>query len=137
MYLLWICLRFVRYRFARYRFFRCRLRFVRFRYIFLPSKHFVGLPSIFKTCLEHFFNVTTFPSFRTSSRSLARWCKDLLRWRSLQDVFKTRLEDVFKTYWRPTNVSSECGSWLIKGKYNQCNWYKWIAVLKILFFINR
>ena len=111
--------------------------FVRFRYIFLPSKDFVGLQSIFKTCLEHFFNVTTFPSARTSSRRLARWCKNLLRWRRLQDVFKTRLEDVFKTYWRPTNVSLECGSWLIKAKENQCNWYKWIAVLKILFFSNR
>ena len=31
--------------------------------------------------------------------------KKLLRWSRVEDVFKTCLEDIFQTSWRPTNVS--------------------------------
>ena len=31
----------------------------------------------------------------------------LLRWRLVEDLFKTYLEDVFKTSWRPTDVCWE------------------------------
>ena len=43
---------------------------------------------------------------KTSSRRLENVLEDvkLLRWRRVEDVFKTCLEDVFKTSWRPTNV---------------------------------
>ena len=36
----------------------------------------------------------------------------LLRWRRVEDVFKTCPEDVFKTSWRPTNV---CWVWILNA----------------------
>ena len=40
--------------------------------------------------------------FKTSSRRLGR--RKMLRWRRVEDVFKTCLQGVFKTSSRPTNV---------------------------------
>ena len=48
--------------------------------------------------------------FKTSSRRLGRFLQDvledekLLRWRRIEDVFKTYLEDDLKTSWRSANV---------------------------------
>ena len=44
--------------------------------------------------------------FKTSSRRLQDVLEDvkLLRWRLVENVFKTCLQDVFKTSWRPTNA---------------------------------
>ena len=48
--------------------------------------------------------------FKTSSRRLGRFLQDvlenekLLRWRRVEDVFKTYLEDDLKTSWRSANV---------------------------------
>ena len=55
-----------------------------------PSKHFV-----LKTCLEDVFSVTIF----RLPRRLQDVLEDvkLLRWRRVEDVFKTCLQDVFKT----------------------------------------
>ena len=43
---------------------------------------------------------------KTSSRCLQDVLENvkLLRWGRVEDVFKTYLEDIFKTSWRPTNV---------------------------------
>ena len=43
---------------------------------------------------------------KKSSRHLQDVLEDekLLRWRRAEDVFKTCLQDVFKTSWRPTNL---------------------------------
>ena len=51
-----------------------------------------------------------------SSRRLQNVLEDekLLRWKRVEDVFKTCLEDVFKTSWRPTNVCWECFSNIYK-----------------------
>ena len=43
-----------------------------------------------------------FLSSKTSSRRPKE--EKLLHWRGFEDVFKTCLEDVFRTSWRPTNV---------------------------------
>ena len=66
---------------------------------------------------EDVFRVTTFrlprrlenvlpEVLKTSSRRLPDVLEDvkLLRWRYVEDVFRTFLEEVFKTSWRPTNV---------------------------------
>ena len=58
--------------------------------MFLPSKYFAGLQDVFKTYLRG-FQCDNFLSFKMSTRRV-------------QDVFKTCLEDVFKTTWKPTNV---------------------------------
>ena len=63
---------------------------------------------VFKTswrCLQR----NNFSSSKTSSRRLENVLEDvkLLRWRRVEDVFKTCLEDVFKTSSRPTNVCRE------------------------------
>ena len=56
----------------------------------ITCKHFVCLQDVFKTSSRYLF--------KTSSRRLQDVFQDvkLLRWR--------RIEDVFKTSWRPTNV---------------------------------
>ena len=82
------------------------------RYVFkMSSRH------VFKTSSRHVFKKSSrrfqrnnFSSSKTSSRGLARCIQDvledekLLRWRSVEDIFKTCLKDVFKTSWRPINV---------------------------------
>ena len=52
---------------------------------------------------------------KTSSRHLQNVLEDvkLLRWRRVEDFFKTCLQDVFKTSWRPTNVCWE--TWIFFG----------------------
>ena len=47
-----------------------------------------------------------FSSYGRLARDLEDVLEDvnLLRWRSVEDVFKTCLQDVLKTFWRPTNV---------------------------------
>ena len=53
----------------------------------IPSKYFVSLHSVFKTCLQDVLEDVK-----------------LLRWRRVEDVLKTCLEDVLKTSSRPANV---------------------------------
>ena len=80
------------------------------------------LQDVFKKCLnqdvlQDFFSVTIFrllrrlqdvlwDVFKKSSRRLQDVLEDekLLRWRRVEEVFKTCLEDTFKTSWRPTNA---------------------------------
>ena len=84
----------------------------------IRSKHFVCLQDVFKTSSRYVFKTSSrrlqrnnFSSSKTSSRRLARCLQDvledekLLRWRRVEDVFKTCLEEVLKTSSRPTNVS--------------------------------
>ena len=67
--------------------------------------------------LEDVFSVTIFrlprrlkdvlrEVLKTSWRRLEDVLEDvkLLHWRRVEDIFKTCLEDVFKTSWRPTNI---------------------------------
>ena len=94
----------------------------------IPSKRFVCLQDVlkmywrywryvFKTSSRHVLEMSrrrlqhnNFSSYKTSSRSLVRCLQDvledekLLRWRSVEDFFKTCLEDVSKTSWKPTNI---------------------------------
>ena len=92
----------------------------------IPGKTFVCLHSVlkmssvyvfntasrhvFKTSSRHFFKTSSrrlqrnnFSSPKTPSRRLARYLQDvledikLLRWRCVEDVFKTCLQDVLKT----------------------------------------
>ena len=93
--------------------------------LLIPSKYFVCIHSVFKTSSRHVFKTSSrhvlktssrrfqrnnFLSSKTSSKCLARCLQDvledvkLLRWRRAEEVFKTCLEDVFKTSSRPTNV---------------------------------
>ena len=53
----------------------------------IPSKHFVCLQDVFKTCLQDAFN--------TSSRRLGRWKIVALNtfWRRFQDMSSRRLQD--------------------------------------------
>ena len=96
----------------RYRFVRYWFRFVSRPWLDtdIPSKHFVYLQDVFKTCLQDVFSVTIFrlprrlqdvlrEVLKTSSRRLQDVLEDvkLLRWRRVEDVFKTCLEDVLKT----------------------------------------
>ena len=98
------------------------------------SKHFLCLQDVFKTSSRHVFKAfqrrlerNNFWSSKTSSRVLARCLQDvlkrssrglqdiledekLLRWRRVEDVFKTCLEEVLKTSWRPTNVCWDVSS---------------------------
>ena len=60
-----------------------------------PRKHFVCLQDIFKT------------SSRCLQRNNFYAVRNLLRRRLVKEVFKTCLEDVFKTPWRRTNVCWE------------------------------
>ena len=95
----------------------------------IPSKYFVSLHSVFKTSSRYVFKTSsrnafntssrhvfkTFSRnvFKTSSRVFARSLQDvledlkLLLWRRVEDVFKTCLEDVYKTSSKPTNVCWE------------------------------
>ena len=92
------------------------------KYTDIPIKYFVWLHKIFKRSSRHVFKTASRHVFKTSSRRLQhnnfsssktsskRLCKTtsrrlqdllegvkLLRWRRAEDVFKTCLEDVFKT----------------------------------------
>ena len=51
--------------------------------------------------------------FKTSSRRLQTVLEDvkLLRWKRVEDIFKTYLKDVLKTSSRPTNVCSVHTHW--------------------------
>ena len=68
-------------------------------YVFKTSSR--RFQDVFKTFRRRLQNV-----FKTSSRRLQDLLEDvkLLRWRPVDDVFKTCLEDVLKTFSRPTNV---------------------------------
>ena len=65
----------------------------------IPSKHFVCLQDVLKTSSRYVFKTSSRHVFKTSSRRLQNVLEDvkLLRWRCVEDVFKTCLEDVFKT----------------------------------------
>ena len=56
-----IRLRIARYRYVRNRFAIYNFRFVRYKYIFRPSKHFVGFQNVLKTS-----SANNFSSFKTS-----------------------------------------------------------------------
>ena len=99
------------------------------KYTDIPSKYFVCLHKIFKWSSRHVFKTSSKYAFKTSSRHVfktfsrnifktssrvfARSLQDvledlkLLRWRRVEDVFKTCLEDVYKTSSKPTNVSGK------------------------------
>ena len=83
----------------------------------IPSKYFVSFHSAFKTSSRHVFNTSSryvfktssrrlqrnnVSSSKTSSRRLARCLQYVFKTssRRLQDVFKTFLQDVFKTSWK-------------------------------------
>ena len=69
---------------------------------------------VFKTCLQRLLEDVLRDVFKTSSRCICKTSlrrlqdvledEKLLRWRRIEEVFKTYLEDVFKTSWRPRNV---------------------------------
>ena len=83
----------------------------------MSSRHLQVVSSVTIFCLPRHLEVI----LKTSSRRLARCLEDvktswrrlqdiftrqkkLLCWRRAENVFKTCLEDVLKTSWRPTNV---------------------------------
>ena len=90
----------------------------------IPSKHifvsvtssrrFQDMPSTLRQDmssrrLEDVFSITIFclarylqDVFKMSSRRLED--ETLLRWRRVEDVFKTCLEDICKTSWKPSNI---------------------------------
>ena len=89
------------------------------------SKHFVCLQDVLQTSPRHVLKTSSrhalkMPSrdaFKTSSRRLQDVFsvtifrlprrlenEKLFRWRHTGDVFKTCLEDILKTSWRPTNI---------------------------------
>ena len=79
----------------------------------IPSKYFVYLHNVFKMssrCLQDMFSRRLEDVFSVTILRLPRCLQDvledekLLRWRRVEDVFKTCLEDVLKTSWRPTNI---------------------------------
>ena len=85
----------------------------------IPSKHFLCLQGVsktssrhvFTTCLEAVFSVTIFLLPRRLEHVLGDVFKQdaledeqLLRWRRVKDVYKTCLQEVLKTSWRPANV---------------------------------
>ena len=90
------------------------------RHVFKTSSRHIFKTSsrhVFNTSSRHIFNTSSrrpqrnnLSSSKTSSRRLARCLQDvledvkLLRWRRVEDVFKTCLEDVLKTSSRPINV---------------------------------
>ena len=57
----------------------------------IPSKHYVGLQDVFKTCLQNVF--------KSCLQDVLKTC--------LQNVFKTYLQDVFKTSWKTKNYYAE------------------------------
>ena len=105
----------------------------------IPSKYFVSLHSVFKTSSRYVFKTSsryafktssrhvfkTFSRnvFKTSSRVVARSLQDvledlkLLRWRRVEDVVKTCLEDVYKTSSKPTNVCREKTCSILRSIY--------------------
>ena len=98
------------------------------RYVFKTSSRHVFKTSsrhVFKTSSRHVFKTSSRYVFKTSSRHVfktsSRRLQDvfsvtifrlprrlenekLFRWRHTGDVFKTCLEDILKTSWRPTNI---------------------------------
>ena len=83
--------RFVRYRFVRYWF-----RFVSRPSLDtdIPSKHFVYLQDVFKTCLQDVFSVIIFclpRRLKDISQFFVLEDEKLLCWRRVEDVFKTCL----------------------------------------------
>ena len=96
-------LRFVRYRFVKYRFIRYTLDLLD---TIIPCKHFVCLQNTLKTSSRPVFETSSRHVLKTSWRRLQRNSfsfsnvledEKLLRWRRVEDVFKTCLEDVLKT----------------------------------------
>ena len=108
----------------------------------IPSKYFVSLHSVFKTSSRYVFKTSSRHVFKTSSRRLqcnnflssktssrrlqnvfARRLQDvledlkLLRWRRVEDVVKTCLEDVYKTSSKPTNVCREKTCSILRSIY--------------------
>ena len=86
----------MKYRFARYWFVRYWFRFLSRPWInTYPSKHFVYLQDVFKTCLEHVFSVTIFGLPRRLQDVLKTSCKYVLKTssRRLEDI----LQDILKT----------------------------------------
>ena len=100
----WIRLGFVRYRFAKYRLVRythiyiCEIQISPFFFFLSPRR----LEDVFRKSSRHVFKLSSIHVFKTSSRRLTRCLQDVLedekflRW--------GRVEDVFKTSWRSTNV---------------------------------
>ena len=83
--------------------------FVCLREVLKTSSRYVLKTSsrhVLKTFSRHVFKASSRHVFQTSSRRLQDVLEDakLLRWRRVEDVFKTCLEDVFKMSWRPANV---------------------------------
>ena len=116
----WIRLRFVKYRFMRYRFVRYWFKFAGRPWLNadIPSKHFFlskassrHLQDMSSRRLEDMsfrrpqdmssrrLQCNNFLSSKMSSKHLQDVLEDekLLRWRRVEDVFKTCLEDVLKT----------------------------------------
>ena len=102
-----IGLRFVKYRFVNYWF-----RFVSRSWLDtdISREPFVYLKDLFKTSSIHVFKTSSrhlqrnnISSFKASSRLLqdVLQYENLLRWRLVEDVFKTCLENVIKTSCRP------------------------------------
>ena len=105
----------------------------------IPSKYFVSLHSVFKTSSRYVFKTSSRYAFKTSSRHVfktfsrnvfktssrvfARSLQDvledlkLLRWRRVEDVVKTCLEDVYKTSSKPTNVCREKTCSILRSIY--------------------
>ena len=94
----------------------------------IPSKYFACLHNVFKTSSRHVFKTSSRHVFKTSSRHVFKTSsrrlqrnnfsssktssrrlenEKLFRWRRTEDVFKTCLEDILKTSWRPTNICWE------------------------------
>ena len=80
----------------------------------ISQQTFVGLQDVLKTSSRHVLKMSStrlqcnnFTSSKTSSRRLQHVLEDekLLRWRRLQDVFKTCLEDVLMTWRRLEDIS--------------------------------
>ena len=105
----------------------------------IPCKYFVSLHSVFKTSSRYVFKTSSRYAFKTSSRHVfktfsrnvfktssrvfARSLQDvledlkLLRWRRVEDVVKTCLEDVYKTSSKPTNVCREKTCSILRSIY--------------------
>ena len=95
----------------------------------MPSRHLQDMSS---RSLQDVFSVTIFRLARRLARCLQDVLEDekLLRWGSVEDVFKTCLKDVFKTSLRPTNICWEVVTkmlklWLLtKFSYGNIFWLK-------------
>ena len=88
---------------------QCESSFSSIKSKVVTQQTFVGLYDVFKTSSGHVLKTSStclqrnnFWSFKTSWKRLEDVLEDekLLRWRRLQDVFKTCLQDIFKTSWK-------------------------------------